>query len=208
MWAMGQLWTSSSARPMSSSLCQSRPSTHATSLISGRLTRSCRNLLQGEAVRSIRQARPGGAGCGQRTPMKAFSSLAAVVALWLSVSFSLWLFYRLFRRRDGSRQKQLAAAALGLVDEGAARFQRAEGTRIRIRRRLGIVWMAFRRPPGSDARRCPRASQCHRGEKLLFRPRQSSQEKNREDLRPIGFRAARPRSCKSVAIFGLPRRFF
>jgi hypothetical protein len=54
--------------------------------------------------------------------MKAFSSLAAVVALWLSVSFSLWLFYRLFRRRDGSRQKQLTAAALGLVDEGAAVF--------------------------------------------------------------------------------------
>ena len=54
--------------------------------------------------------------------MKAFSSLSAVVALWLSVSFSLWLFYRLFRRRDGSRQKQLTANALGLVDEGAAVF--------------------------------------------------------------------------------------
>jgi len=54
--------------------------------------------------------------------MKAFSSLAAVVALWLSVSFSLWLFYRFFRRRDGSRQKQLTAAALGLVDEGAVLF--------------------------------------------------------------------------------------
>jgi hypothetical protein len=54
--------------------------------------------------------------------MKAFSSLAVVVALWLSVSFSLWLFYRLFRRRDGSRQKQLTAAALGLADEGAAVF--------------------------------------------------------------------------------------
>ncbi len=54
--------------------------------------------------------------------MKAFSSLAAVVTLWLSVSFSLWLFYRLFRRRDGSRQKQLTAAALELVDEGAAVF--------------------------------------------------------------------------------------
>ena len=54
--------------------------------------------------------------------MKAFSSLAAVVALWLGVSFSLWFVYRLFRRRDGSRQKQLSAAALGLVDEGAAVF--------------------------------------------------------------------------------------
>ena len=54
--------------------------------------------------------------------MKAFSSLAVVVALWLGVSFSLWLFYRLFRRRDGSRQKQLAAAALTLVDEGMAVF--------------------------------------------------------------------------------------
>jgi hypothetical protein len=54
--------------------------------------------------------------------MKAFSSLAAVVALWLSVSFSLWLFYRFFRRRDGSRQKQLTAAALALVDEGKAVF--------------------------------------------------------------------------------------
>jgi hypothetical protein len=54
--------------------------------------------------------------------MKAFSSLAVVVALWLSVSFSLWLFYRLFRRRDGSRQKQLTAAALGLADEAATVF--------------------------------------------------------------------------------------
>ncbi len=54
--------------------------------------------------------------------MKAFSSLAAVVALWLGVSLSLWLFYRLFRRHDGSRQKQLAAASLALVDEGAALF--------------------------------------------------------------------------------------
>ncbi|HXW21427.1 MAG TPA: hypothetical protein VEK14_00800 [Rhodomicrobium sp.] len=54
--------------------------------------------------------------------MKAFSSLAAVVALWLGVSFSLWVFYRLFRRRDGSKQKHLTAGALGLVDEGAAIF--------------------------------------------------------------------------------------
>jgi hypothetical protein len=54
--------------------------------------------------------------------MKAFSSLAVVVALWLSVSFSLWLFYRLFRRRDGSRQKQLTTAALALADEAATVF--------------------------------------------------------------------------------------
>ncbi len=54
--------------------------------------------------------------------MKAFSSLAAVVALWLGVSFSLWFVYRLFRRRDGSKQKQLSAATLGLVDEGATVF--------------------------------------------------------------------------------------
>jgi hypothetical protein len=52
--------------------------------------------------------------------VKTFSSLAAVVALWLGVSFGLWLLYRLFRRRDGSRQKQLAANPLALIDEGAA----------------------------------------------------------------------------------------
>ena len=59
--------------------------------------------------------------------MKAFSSLAAVVALWLGVSFSLWFVYRLFRRRDGSRQKQLTAGALGLVDEGTAVFSALRG---------------------------------------------------------------------------------
>jgi hypothetical protein len=54
--------------------------------------------------------------------MKAFSSLAAVVALWLGVSFSIWLLYRLVRRRDGSRQRRLTAEALALIDEGAAVF--------------------------------------------------------------------------------------
>ncbi len=52
--------------------------------------------------------------------MKAFSSLAAVVALWLGVSFFVWLLYRLFRRRDGSRRRQIASAAMALLDEGAA----------------------------------------------------------------------------------------
>ncbi|MGO8953510.1 MAG: hypothetical protein ACLPWS_10535 [Rhodomicrobium sp.] len=54
--------------------------------------------------------------------MKTFSSLAAVMALWLSVSFLLWLVYRLFRRRDGSKQRQLLGSAVGLVDEGASIF--------------------------------------------------------------------------------------
>jgi hypothetical protein len=54
--------------------------------------------------------------------VKTFSSLAAVVALWLGVSFGFWLVYRLFRRRDGSRQRQIAGGALSLLDEGAAVF--------------------------------------------------------------------------------------
>jgi hypothetical protein len=54
--------------------------------------------------------------------MKTFSSLAAVVALWLGVSFVFWLAYVLFRRHDGSRQKQITAAALGLMEEGTAVF--------------------------------------------------------------------------------------
>ena len=49
--------------------------------------------------------------------MKIFSSLAAVMALWLTVSFLLWLAYRVFRRRDGSRQERLLSDALGLMDE-------------------------------------------------------------------------------------------
>ncbi len=54
--------------------------------------------------------------------MKLFSSLASVMGLWLAVSFVLWLFYRLFRSRDGSKQKRAAAAALALIDEGIAIF--------------------------------------------------------------------------------------
>ncbi len=54
--------------------------------------------------------------------MKTFSSLAAVVALWLGVSFSIWLVYWLLRRRDGSRQNQLTASALELIHEGEAVF--------------------------------------------------------------------------------------
>jgi len=51
--------------------------------------------------------------------MKAFSSLGAVLALWLGVSFTLWLLYRLFRRHDGSRQRALVSDALALIEEGA-----------------------------------------------------------------------------------------
>jgi hypothetical protein len=54
--------------------------------------------------------------------MKTFSSLAAVMGLWLAVSFLLWLCYRIFRRRDGSKQKRLVNGAIGLIDEGAAVF--------------------------------------------------------------------------------------
>lgn len=59
-------------------------------------------------------------GVRAKDAMKAFSSLGAVVALWLGVSLLLWFFYRLFRHHDGSRQKQLAAEALALVNEGTA----------------------------------------------------------------------------------------
>jgi hypothetical protein len=52
--------------------------------------------------------------------VKAFSSLAAVVALWLGVSFGIWVLYRLFSRRGGLRQKLLAASPLALIDEGQA----------------------------------------------------------------------------------------
>ncbi len=54
--------------------------------------------------------------------MKTFSSLAAVMGLWLAVSFLLWFCYRLFRSRGGSKQNRLAADALNLVEEGAAVF--------------------------------------------------------------------------------------
>jgi hypothetical protein len=54
--------------------------------------------------------------------MKVFSSLAAVMALWLAVSFLLWLLYRLFRHRDGSKQMRLLEGAIALIDEGASIF--------------------------------------------------------------------------------------
>src|SRR5579883_1545567 len=54
--------------------------------------------------------------------MKAFSSIAAVLSLWLAVSFLLWLCYRIFRRSGGAKQRRLAAAASGLVEEGTAVF--------------------------------------------------------------------------------------
>ena len=44
------------------------------------------------------------------------------MALWLAVSFLLWLVYRIFRRRDGSKQKRLLSSAIGLIDEGASIF--------------------------------------------------------------------------------------
>jgi hypothetical protein len=54
--------------------------------------------------------------------MKTFSSLAAVMGLWLAVSFLLWACYRLFRRSDGTKRKRLLSDAAGLIDEGAAVF--------------------------------------------------------------------------------------
>jgi hypothetical protein len=54
--------------------------------------------------------------------MKTFSSPAAVLGLWLAVSFLLWLSYRLFRRNDGSKQRRAAAAPPALIDEGMALF--------------------------------------------------------------------------------------
>jgi hypothetical protein len=54
--------------------------------------------------------------------MKIFSSVAAVMTLWLTVSFLLWLAYRVFRRRDSSRQERLLSEALGLLDEAWAVF--------------------------------------------------------------------------------------
>src|SRR5271165_1883657 len=65
--------------------------------------------------------------------MNIFSSLAAVMALWLAVSFLIWLVYRTFRSRDGSKQKKLASGALALVDEGAAIFS---GLRMRASQRV------------------------------------------------------------------------
>jgi hypothetical protein len=54
--------------------------------------------------------------------MKTFSSLAAVMGLWLAVSFLLWAFYRLFRKGDGAKRKRLLGDAAGLIDEGDAVF--------------------------------------------------------------------------------------
>ncbi|MGA7323347.1 MAG: hypothetical protein WBX25_02400 [Rhodomicrobium sp.] len=44
------------------------------------------------------------------------------MALWLAVSFLFWLAYRVFRRRDGSKQLRLTGGAITLIDEGAALF--------------------------------------------------------------------------------------
>ncbi len=54
--------------------------------------------------------------------MKVYSSLTAVMALWLAVSCLLWLLYRFFRRRDGSKQMRLLDGAIALIDEGASIF--------------------------------------------------------------------------------------
>jgi hypothetical protein len=54
--------------------------------------------------------------------MKTFSSLAAVMGLWLTVSFLLWAFYRLFRRSDGAKRMRLLSDAAGLIVEGGAVF--------------------------------------------------------------------------------------
>jgi hypothetical protein len=48
--------------------------------------------------------------------------VAAVMALWLTISFLLWLAYRVFRRRDSSKQEQQLAEALGLLDEAGPVF--------------------------------------------------------------------------------------
>src|SRR5215469_13921149 len=54
--------------------------------------------------------------------MKTFSSLAAVMGLWLAVSFLLWLFYRIFRRSGGAKRTRLLGDAIGLIGEGGAVF--------------------------------------------------------------------------------------
>ncbi len=54
--------------------------------------------------------------------MKIFSSVAAVMALWLTVSFLLWLAYRVFRRRDSSKQELLLSEALAILDEAGPVF--------------------------------------------------------------------------------------
>ena len=54
--------------------------------------------------------------------MKTFSFLAALMVLWLAVSFLLWLFYRIFRRHDGLKQERLLTSAIGLIEEGACLY--------------------------------------------------------------------------------------
>jgi hypothetical protein len=54
--------------------------------------------------------------------MRTFSSLAAVMGLWLAVSFLLWAFYRLFRQSGGAKRMQLLGDAAGLIGEGTAVF--------------------------------------------------------------------------------------
>ncbi len=55
--------------------------------------------------------------------MKPFSSLASVIALWLAVSFTLWLCYVAVRRRDGNRQRKLIDNALALIGESRSLFE-------------------------------------------------------------------------------------
>jgi hypothetical protein len=62
------------------------------------------------------------AALGKGQYLKPFSSLAAFVALWLGLSFALWLLYSLFRRRDGARQTKILNGALSAMDEGEAVF--------------------------------------------------------------------------------------
>jgi hypothetical protein len=44
--------------------------------------------------------------------MKTLSFLAALMVLWLAVTVLVWLFYRIFRRRDGLKQERLLGEAL------------------------------------------------------------------------------------------------
>ena len=44
------------------------------------------------------------------------------MGLWLAISFLIWLAYRVFRSRGGSKQKALVSSAVGLIDEGSAVF--------------------------------------------------------------------------------------
>jgi hypothetical protein len=55
--------------------------------------------------------------------MKTFSSTAAVIGLWLAVSFALWLAYRLVSLRRGTRKQELAEDALALIEEAEGVFR-------------------------------------------------------------------------------------